>query len=130
MPLYQFTVPAGSRSAERKAEIAAAAARVHSQVTGAPAHYVTCTFVEVPPGSIFVAGEAVEAGRMLGTIRQGRSEETKRRLLTGIAEAWSSVSGEPMDGFALFIHEVPGYQVMERGVLMGEASEERTTVEA
>jgi hypothetical protein len=53
----------------------------------------------------------------------------KRRLLLGLAEEWSSVTGEPVDGFALFIHEVPGYQVMERGVLPHEASEDSTTVE-
>jgi phenylpyruvate tautomerase PptA (4-oxalocrotonate tautomerase family) len=130
MPFYQFTVRAGGPSAARKAEIAAAVTRVHTEVTGAPAHYVNCSFVEVPEGSLFVAGDAVEAGRMVGIIRQGRSEEVKRRLLVGLAEAWSSVAGEPMDGLALFIHEVPGYQVMERGALLGEASEDRTTVEA
>jgi phenylpyruvate tautomerase PptA (4-oxalocrotonate tautomerase family) len=103
---------------------------VHTDVTGAPAHYVNCSFVEVPPESIFVAGDAVEHGRMVGIIRQGRSEEVKRRLLSGLAQAWSSVSGEPVDGIALFIHEVPGYQAMERGELLGEASEDRAAVEA
>lgn len=91
---------------------------------------MNCSFVEVPEGSLFVAGEVVEAGRMVGIIRQGRSEEVKRRLLLELAEAWSSVAGEPRDEIALFIHEVPGYQVMERGALLGEASEDRTTVGA
>jgi phenylpyruvate tautomerase PptA (4-oxalocrotonate tautomerase family) len=130
MPFYQFTVRAGGPSAARKGEIAAAVTRVHTEVTGAPAQYVNCSFVEVPPGSLFVAGEAVEAGRMVGIIRQGRSEEVKRRLLLELAQAWSSVAGEPMDEIALFIHEVPGYQVMEGGALLGEASEDRATVEA
>jgi phenylpyruvate tautomerase PptA (4-oxalocrotonate tautomerase family) len=130
MPFYQFTIPAGGPSARRKAEIAAAVTRVHTDVTGAPAHYVNCSFVEVPAGSLFVAGEPVESGRMVGIIRQGRSEEVKRRLVLGLAEAWSAVTGEPADGFALFIHEVPGYQVMEKGVLLHEASEDRRTVEA
>jgi phenylpyruvate tautomerase PptA (4-oxalocrotonate tautomerase family) len=129
MPFYQFTVRAGGPSAARKAEIAAAVTRVHTEVTGAPAYYVNCSFVEVPEGSLFVAGDAVEAARMVGIIRQGRSEEVKRRLLLGLAEAWSSAAGEPIDGLALFLHEVPGYQVMERGALLGEASEDRTTVE-
>ena len=130
MPFYQFTVPAGGPSAQRKAEIATAVTRVHTETTGAPARYVNCSFVEVPPGSIFVAGDAVEAGRMVGIIRRGRSEDMKRRLLHGLAEAWSSVTGEPVDGFALFIHEVPGYQVMEGGELLGEAAEDRAIVEA
>ncbi len=130
MPFYQFTVRAGGPSAARKAEIASAVTRVHTEVTGAPAHHVNCSFVEVPEGSLFVAGEAVEAGRMVGIIRQGRGEEVKRRLLLGLAEAWSSVAGEPIDELALFIHEVPGYQVMERSALLGEASEDRATIQA
>ena len=128
MPLYQFTVPAGGPSAERKAEIAAAVTRVHTETTGAPAHYVNCTFIEVPPGSIFVAGDAVDAGRMVGIIRGGRGEEVKRTLLRGLAEAWSAATGEPVEGFALFIHEVPGYQVMEGGELLGEAAEDHAIV--
>ena len=130
MPFYQFTVPAGGPSAQRKAEIAAAVTRVHTEATGAPARYVNCSFVEVPPGSIFVAGDAVEAGRMVGIIRRGRSEKVKRTLLRGLAEAWSSVTGEPVEGFALFIHEVPGYQAMEGGELLGEASEDHAIAEA
>jgi hypothetical protein len=73
---------------------------VHAEVTGAPSQYVNCSFVEVPPGSIFVAGTAVEADRMVGLIRQGRSEEIKRKLITALA-------------------------VMENGQLLPEASEDR-----
>ena len=72
MPFYQFTVPADSVTARKKAEVAAAVTAVHAEITGAPSQYVNCSFVEVPPGSIFVAGTAVEAGRMVGLIRQGR----------------------------------------------------------
>jgi len=98
---------------------------VHAEVTGAPSQYVNCSFVEVPPGSIFVAGTAVEAGRMVGLIRQGRSEEVKRKLITALADAWVSVTGEAIEDIALFLHEVPGYQVMENGRLLPEASEDR-----
>jgi phenylpyruvate tautomerase PptA (4-oxalocrotonate tautomerase family) len=124
MPFYQFTVPAGGPSAQRKAEIAAAFTRVHTEVTGAPARYVNCSFVEVHPGSIFVGEDAVEAGRMVGIIRRGRDEATKRRLIEGLAAAWSSVTGEPVESLALFIDEIPGYQVMEHGSLLPEASED------
>jgi phenylpyruvate tautomerase PptA (4-oxalocrotonate tautomerase family) len=124
MPHYQFIIPAGGASAQHKAEIAAAFTKVHTEVTGAPAGYVNCSFVEVPAGSIFVADEAVEAGRMVGVIRQGRSEEVKRKLLLELGEAWSSVTGEPLEELALFIHEIPGYQALETGVLLPEASED------
>jgi phenylpyruvate tautomerase PptA (4-oxalocrotonate tautomerase family) len=108
MPFYQFTVPADSATARKKAEVAAAVTAVHAEVTGAPSQYVNCSFVEVPPGSIFVAGTAVEAGRMVGLIRQGRSEEVKRKLITALADPRVSVTGEAIEDIALFLHEVPG----------------------
>src|ERR1700749_4732682 len=108
MPFYQFTVPAGSATARKKAEVAAAVTAAHAEITGAPPEYVNCSFTEVPPGSIFAGGRAVEHARMVGIIRQGRSEDVKRKLMTALADAWVSVTGEPADGIALFVHEVPG----------------------
>ena len=125
MPFYQFTVPAGSATARKKAEVAAAVTAVHAEITGAPREYVNCSFAEVPPGSIFTGGSAVDHGRMVGIIRQGRSEDVKRKLMTALADAWVSVTGEPAEDIALFVHEVPGYQVMEYGQLLPEAAEDQ-----
>ena len=124
MPFYQFTIPSDSPSAKYKAEIAAAFTKVHTEVTGAPARYVNVSFNEVSPGSLFVAGEPVSYGRMVGLIREGRSEEITRELITGLAEAWSEVTGETMEGFALFILEQPGRNIMEEGQILPEASED------
>ncbi len=124
MPLYQFTIPAGGPSARRKAEIAAAFTKVHADVTGAPSRYVNCSFVEVPPGSLFVADREVEHGRMVGIIRGGRTEAVKRELITGLANAWSEVTGEPVEGFALFLQEAPGHAMMEGGVILPEAADD------
>ena len=71
------------------------------------------------------AGSAVEGGRMVGIIRQGRIEDVKRKLMTALADAWVSVTGEPIEDIALVVHEVPGYQVMERGQLLPEAAEDQ-----
>ncbi len=124
MPFYQFTVPTDSPSAKLKAEIAAAVTGVHTSVTGAPASYVNVSFAEVPPGSIFVAGKEVPHGRMVGIIRSGRTPEVKRELITGLAAAWSEVTGESVEGFALFLQETPGAAIMEDGKILPEASED------
>ena len=121
MPYYQFHIPAGSPTAARKAELAAAVTKVHTAVTGAPARYVNVAFFELAPGSLFVADEPVEQGRMVGIIRSGRSPEVKHDLITGLADAWSAVTGEPREGFALFLQEVPGSMVMEYGEILPEA---------
>ena len=124
MPFYQFTVPSNSPSARLKADIAAAVTEVHTSVTGAPASYVNVSFTEVPPGSIFVAGEEAAHGRIVGLIREGRTKEIKQELISGLATAWSEVTGEPREGFAIFVLEQPGSSIMENGEILPEASED------
>jgi hypothetical protein len=65
---------------------------------------------------------------MVGIIRRGRTEEVKRQLLTELAHAWSTLAQEPLDKLALFLHEIPGYQAMENGELLREASEDHLLV--
>jgi phenylpyruvate tautomerase PptA (4-oxalocrotonate tautomerase family) len=121
VPYYQFHIPADSPSAGLKAEIAAAVTKVHTSVTGAPARYVNVAFFELAPGNLFVADQPVQQGRLVGLIRSGRSAEAKHDLITGLADAWSAVTGEPREGFALFLQEVPGSMVMEYGETLPEA---------
>jgi phenylpyruvate tautomerase PptA (4-oxalocrotonate tautomerase family) len=128
MPHYQFFIQSQSNTALRKAAIAEAFTEVHTRITGAPASYVNCTFVEVEAGSIYVGGEVTEFGRMVGIIRRGRTEEVKRQLLTELAHAWSTLAQEPLDKLALFLHEIPGYQAMEYGEILREASEDHPLV--
>ena len=124
MPFYQFTIPTDSPSVALKADIAAAVTGVHASVTGAPESYVNVSFTEVTPGSIYVAGKAVPHGRMVGIIRTGRTVETKQKLLTELAAVWSEITGEPMEGFALFLQEVTGSAMMEEGKVLPEASDD------
>jgi phenylpyruvate tautomerase PptA (4-oxalocrotonate tautomerase family) len=122
MPYYQFHIPAGSPSAGLKAEIAAAVTKVHTSVTGAPARVVNVAFIELAPGNLFVADQPVHQGRLVGLIRSGRTAEVKHELITGLADAWSAVTGEPRDGFALFLQEMPGSMIMEYGETVQEAA--------
>lgn len=124
MPFYRFTVPTGGATLHHKAEVAAAVTKVHSEVTGAPARYVHCSFTEVAPQSIFIAGEPVTGPRMIGLLREGRSAEVKAKLLHGFADAWSEITGESKDDLAIFLHEVPGSNVLEDGVILPEAADD------
>jgi phenylpyruvate tautomerase PptA (4-oxalocrotonate tautomerase family) len=124
VPYYQFTVPSGGATLKHKAEVAAAVTRVHSEVTGAPGAYVHCAFVEVAPDAIFAAGEAVNGPRMVGLIREGRSVEVRGKLLHGIADAWCAITGDPKDSVAIFLHEVPGANVLEDGKILPEVADE------
>jgi phenylpyruvate tautomerase PptA (4-oxalocrotonate tautomerase family) len=124
VPYYQFTVPTGGATLQHKAEIAAAMTRVHAEVTGAPGIYVHCSFVEVPAGSIFVAGEPVSGPRMVGTIRVGRSTEVRAKLIHALADAWCEITGDTKESLAIFIHEIPGANAFEDGVIMPEITDD------
>lgn len=121
MPFYQFTVPSDSPSAQLKNDIASAITKVHASVTGAPESYVMVSFTEVPPESLFAGGAPVAYGRMVGLIRTGRTEEEKRKLINELADAWSEVTGESREGFAIFLQEIPGSLMLEYGDVLPEA---------
>jgi phenylpyruvate tautomerase PptA (4-oxalocrotonate tautomerase family) len=124
MPVYEFIAPTGAATLDHKAEIARAVARVHSEITGAPTHYVRCSFAEVPSGSMFVSGEETTSPRMMGLIRSGRSKELRGRLLHGIAEVWSEITGDSKDELAIFLYEVPAANCFESGAIMPEARDD------
>lgn len=124
MPYYRFTAPTGDATLRHKAEVAAAVTKVHAEVTGAPAAYVHCAFTEVPRGSVFAGGRAVDGPRMVGLIREGRSTEVRAALLHGIADAWCAITGDPKEHVAIFLHEVPGANVLEDGEILPEAADD------
>lgn len=124
MPFYQFTVPSGGATLAHKPEVAAAFTKVHSEITGAPATYVHCSFTEVAPQSIFVAGQPAETARMVGLIRSGRSPALRARLLHDLADAWCEITGDAKDELALFLVEIPGANAMEGGVVLPEITED------
>ena len=128
MPVYEFVAPTGAATLDHRAEIARAVTRVHCEVTGAPAHYVHCSFTEAPGGSMFVSGEETSSPRMIGLIRSGRSKQLRGRLLHGLADAWSEITGEAKDALAIFLYEVPGANCLEYGSIMPEASEDAGAV--
>jgi phenylpyruvate tautomerase PptA (4-oxalocrotonate tautomerase family) len=124
VPLYQLYIPPDGPSADRKAELARAITDVHAAVTGAPSQYVYVSFHQLEPASLFAAGEPVSRSSLVGIIRSGRSPDTKRRLIEGLAQAWSGVTGEALTDLAVFIQEVPGSSMMENGQLLPEAYED------
>ena len=123
MPFYQFTISPDSISARKKAEIAKAVTQAHCRTTGAPADWVSCSFVEIPAGGLFLAGVPDTRTRMVGLIRR-RPEALKRELLLSLAQAWSDATGEHIDKVIMFLVDVPGYQAFENGELLPEADAE------
>lgn len=113
MPLYVCSTPAGVLDDARRRGIAEAITRVHCQVTGAPA-----TFVHV------ILDESKPAYSVFGTIRAGRSEQTKERLRQEMARAVAEVADVEAHEVGVLTVDVPASWVMEGGAVLPEPGEE------
>lgn len=124
MPFYQCLVPAGSLSADTRANLAEAITDIHSTVTGAPRGFVHVVFVEYDPTTYFTAGKPNNCSAINGTIRAGRDRETRARLLTELSQAWVSITGQEARALLIGLAEVDPTSVMEAGLILPAAGEE------
>lgn len=124
MPVYDFMAPEDSVTHQHAEEIAAAVTNVHVEVTHAPAAYVFCSFATMPAGTMFISGQQSSTTRMVGLIREGRSAALRGRLMRGIAEAWSEITGRPQEERAIFLREIPGANCFEYGQILREAGDD------
>jgi 4-oxalocrotonate tautomerase family enzyme len=53
-------------------------------------------------------------------IRQGRTDEQKRKLAAGLTAAVSEVSGESVESIFLVIREMPGFNFVDAGEHVAE----------
>jgi 4-oxalocrotonate tautomerase family enzyme len=53
-------------------------------------------------------------------IRRGRSDDQKRRLASGLTQAVSEITGEPVDQMFLVIREMPGFNFVDAGEHVAE----------
>lgn len=114
MPLYVCSTPADALDDAGRRRIAEAITRIHCDLTGAPAAFVHVVFDD--------AGAA--GGSVFGTIRAGRSDETKAELRRRIASAVGEAAGLDAAGVAVVTQDVPAAWVMEGGATMPEPGDE------
>lgn len=126
MPTYHCAAPANVLDAARKAAIANAITRVHSEVTGAPGFFAEVIFRDVPAGDWFVGGEPLEGDQIFvhGNIRAGRSAEIRHELISRLAGAVATAAGVPVGAMWIYISELPSRAMMEFGHVLPEPGEE------
>jgi len=113
MPLYICGAPADELSAEKRQLIADEITRIHCELTGAPATFAHVVFDESKPDySVF------------GTIRAGRTDETKAAMRREMANAVAKTVGVTAADVGVVTVDVPASWVMEGGDLLPEPGEE------
>ena len=114
MPLYICSTPAETLDDGQRRRIADAITRIHCDLTGAPPTFVHVVFGDSQSGQYSV----------FGTIRAGRSNDTKVALKREVAEAFAEAGGIELEKVSVVTNDVPASWVMEGGVLLPEPGEE------
>jgi phenylpyruvate tautomerase PptA (4-oxalocrotonate tautomerase family) len=120
MPLYRCAVREGSTTEEQRARIAKEIVRIHCEVTGAPASFVHAFFGES-------SGDDLPDGKLafvLGSIRWGRTDAQKARIVSELSDVVAGVLGCGVDEVGVATADVPSKWNMEGGELLPEPGEE------
>jgi phenylpyruvate tautomerase PptA (4-oxalocrotonate tautomerase family) len=126
MPTYTVTGFDGCLDAQRKAKIASAITRVHSETTGAPTCFAQVIFKNVGPGDYFVGGVPLRYQQVFvhGQIRGGRTPESKGALIAQILAAVSEASELERNRIWIYLVDIPARQMVEFGHVLPEPGDE------
>lgn len=125
MPLYRCAIREGLTTVEQRARIAKEVVRIHCEVTGAPASFVHAFFSEAQAGAL----PAGKVGFVLGSIRWGRTDEQKARIVSELTAVVADVLGCDASGVGVVTVDVPSKWNMEGGELLPEPGEEAEWLE-
>ena len=120
MPLYRCAVSKGSTTENQRARIAKEIVRIHCDVTGAPPSFVHAFFSEAAADQL----PEGKAAFVLGSIRWGRTDEQKARIVSGLTDVVANVLGLDGDEVGVATVDVPSKWNMEGGELLPEPGEE------
>lgn len=125
MPLYRCAVSQGLTTEEQRARIAKEIVRIHCDVTGAPPSFVHAFFEETSPDELPEGKVAF----VLGSIRWGRTDDQKARIVSELSDVVANVLGRELDEVGVATVDVPSKWNMEGGELLPEPGEEADWLE-
>jgi phenylpyruvate tautomerase PptA (4-oxalocrotonate tautomerase family) len=128
MPLYICVAPGGSILDTGKQQISRSITRIHSEVTNAPPTYVhTLFFNREQVSSLGPLWKDVSPDcpyQVFGSIRAGRTDDQKERLVSGIRGSVAEVLGVGEEQVAVATGDTEAKLTMEAGHMIPEPGEE------
>ena len=119
MPFYTCISKSGVLNETQKQTIAEKITEIHCDLTGAPKHFVHVFFEYYSGIDGFSGGKPSNAALVRGSIRQGRPQELKEKLLQRLTDLWLAVCpATRKEDLLVTLVEVPGTNVMEGGILL------------
>jgi phenylpyruvate tautomerase PptA (4-oxalocrotonate tautomerase family) len=118
MPIYTWTAPEGTFSADQKMSLAKAVTDLHCNLTGAPRRLVRVIFLSYPQGNSFLGDLPADTTLLLCQVRAGRTLETRQSIMTQLNDAAIRLGGLSNDELAIVLQEIPPGQGMEFGAIL------------
>jgi phenylpyruvate tautomerase PptA (4-oxalocrotonate tautomerase family) len=125
MPFYQCISPEGLLGESVRGKLAEEITRIHCDATGVPPSFVNVMFTDVPDGRYFVAGKPSGYSLLNGAIRVGRDLATRQRLLRGLSQMWTRLTGQTEGELLISLWENPPENVMEAGLIFPGLGQEQ-----
>jgi len=129
MPLYRVLTEQGALSAPQKADIAERIVEMHLRLAGGIRAFVNVLYEEYQPQDAFVGGKPGSPCYLSGSIRRGRPQEVKTRILHELSALFVDVTGIPAARLLISVGEVSAQNVMEAGHILPEPGEEAAWLE-
>ena len=128
MPLYICVAPGSSIPDTAKQAISRSITRIHCEVTNAPPTFVhTLFFDQEKVSSLGPLWKDIGPGcryQVFGSIRSGRTDDQKERLVSGIRGSVAEVLGVGVEQVAVATGDTEAKWTMEGGHMIPEAGEE------
>jgi phenylpyruvate tautomerase PptA (4-oxalocrotonate tautomerase family) len=131
MPTYVCVVKTGLLNANQKQRMASAITRLHSEATGAPTWLVQVVIDESEQRQRYLGGQRAEHQIWIrGDIRAGRTSEQRQRLMLGIVQAVSEISGVEESAIWVYLCNLAPDDMVEYGRVLPPPGKEQEWFEA
>ena len=131
MPTYVCVVKAGLLNNQQKQRIASAITRLHSETTGAPTWLAQVVIDENEQRQRYLSAQPADHQIWIrGDIRAGRTSEQRQRLMLGIVQAVSEISGVEESAIWVYLCNLAPDDMVEYGRVLPRPGEEQQWFEA
>ena len=127
MPTYTVTNSNFNLKTKQKKELAKEITKVHNIITGANTYFAQVIFNKTKNNNHFMGGKEVKEPSIFlhGQIRSGRSNNTKRKLISNLIDILVKKSKLDETQVWVYIVDIAPSQMIEYGVVLPDSGKEK-----
>ena len=127
MPTYTVTNSNFNLKTKQKKELAEGITKVHNIITGANTYFAQVIFNKTKDNNHFMGGKEVKEPSIFlhGQIRSGRSNNTKRKLISNLIDILVKKSKLDETQVWVYIVDIAPSQMIEYGAVLPESGKEK-----